>query len=321
MNKRNIETLMRLVDNPNVSATELRVLLYVATRGTNDVYSIDEASAAIGTSRWTWMRTVDSLIKKGLVEKSKKGVGKSSSYSLKLLVAKLHCLSSKIALTISSKNALPSSAIPTDNERLNYIQKGSEMCAGATKLKEKQEQEKEQENKEKVTQRENKEKDKEKEKKEKNKQNINAREHESETNQLVEQILNGAWAEGMRKTHNISIASLQWLVNQAVVYLYTSDEPVTETTIKRAAMSGAIMYKAEVRKRERIASLKAVPLSERRGMFRSEIAPLVGKYGRDMCNRFYRYWTETDEEGIMRYELCTAWDTANRLANFREYAP
>lgn len=56
-------------------------------------------------------------------------------------------------------------------------------------------------------------------------------------------------------------------------------------------------------------------LTTRLANFRNEIAIEKTRNGYDseMCNLFFNYWTETDNNGNMRFENESHWDTTNRL--------
>lgn len=55
-------------------------------------------------------------------------------------------------------------------------------------------------------------------------------------------------------------------------------------------------------------------IDERRNRLIGEMQPWVAKYGRDMCNAFFSYWTETERSGeLMRFELKRTWQTERRL--------
>ena len=142
------------------------------------------------------------------------------------------------------------------------------------------------------------------------------KEKETDEQQLVKNIVSGQWAEAMMKNYELSADTLLWLVNDAIIYLYASNKPITEQAVKTAAMSSARINRDQLRERKKKADLKATPIQVRKDGLRAAIAPHVDKYGRDLCNRFFRHWTECDEDGIMRFERCTAWNTESRLANF-----
>lgn len=56
--------------------------------------------------------------------------------------------------------------------------------------------------------------------------------------------------------------------------------------------------------------------------FAESIRPYVGKYGPDMCNAFYQYWTEPNRTGTkMRWELERTWSIGGRLAKWKTYEP
>ena len=51
--------------------------------------------------------------------------------------------------------------------------------------------------------------------------------------------------------------------------------------------------------------------------FRESIKPFIEKYGKDICNNFFLYWTEPNKSKTkLRYELEKTWDVSRRLANW-----
>jgi len=50
--------------------------------------------------------------------------------------------------------------------------------------------------------------------------------------------------------------------------------------------------------------------------FQLILSDYVEQYGRDMCNEFYLYWTETTKDNKLRWEKETAFDISRRLANW-----
>lgn len=61
-------------------------------------------------------------------------------------------------------------------------------------------------------------------------------------------------------------------------------------------------------------------MEERMQAFAESIRPYVGKYGPDMCNAFYQYWTEPNRTGTkMRWELERTWSIGGRLAKWKTY--
>ena len=55
---------------------------------------------------------------------------------------------------------------------------------------------------------------------------------------------------------------------------------------------------------------------EKKVEFQQRIAPFVEKYGREMCNEFYLYWTETTKDNKLRWEKETAFDVSRRISNW-----
>ncbi len=51
--------------------------------------------------------------------------------------------------------------------------------------------------------------------------------------------------------------------------------------------------------------------------FKETIKPFVEKYGKDVCNKFFLYWTEPNKSKTkLRYEMEKTWDVSRRLANW-----
>ena len=58
-------------------------------------------------------------------------------------------------------------------------------------------------------------------------------------------------------------------------------------------------------------------LEKAREEFKTSIKPYIGKYGNDMCNDFFEYWTEPTQNGKkMRYQLERTWEIGRRLARW-----
>ena len=52
--------------------------------------------------------------------------------------------------------------------------------------------------------------------------------------------------------------------------------------------------------------------------FKNQIAPHVPKFGKDMCNAFFAYWTEKSKSGKMRFEGQKFFEVEKRLNTWRE---
>jgi hypothetical protein len=51
--------------------------------------------------------------------------------------------------------------------------------------------------------------------------------------------------------------------------------------------------------------------------FKESIKPFIQKYGKDICNNFYLYWSEPNKSKTkLRYEMEKTWDVERRLANW-----
>lgn len=70
-------------------------------------------------------------------------------------------------------------------------------------------------------------------------------------------------------------------------------------------------------KKERLSS-SSHSLDQRKEWFVNSINPFVEKYGKDMCNDFFETWTETNDKGLMRFELEKTWETSKRLSKWKK---
>ena len=51
--------------------------------------------------------------------------------------------------------------------------------------------------------------------------------------------------------------------------------------------------------------------------FKESIEPFIPIYGKDICNKFYLYWSEPNKSKTkLRYEMEKTWDVSRRLANW-----
>lgn len=60
----------------------------------------------------------------------------------------------------------------------------------------------------------------------------------------------------------------------------------------------------------------SLELEQRKDIFWHELKEIKG-YDQDTLKRFYAYWSETDSQERMRFELEEIWNTQNRLATFK----
>ncbi len=65
--------------------------------------------------------------------------------------------------------------------------------------------------------------------------------------------------------------------------------------------------------------IKKQPLSERKCAFRKAVDKYTSKYGNEMCNDFFEYFTQIDTKkpNFMLYETSDTWSTGRRLANWK----
>jgi hypothetical protein len=64
-------------------------------------------------------------------------------------------------------------------------------------------------------------------------------------------------------------------------------------------------------------------IEEREWKFRDELREYEGRYGKEMIEAFYRYWSEpTQDKSKMKWELQETWDVGRRLENWskRDYS-
>ncbi len=54
-------------------------------------------------------------------------------------------------------------------------------------------------------------------------------------------------------------------------------------------------------------------IKEKKSMFHNMLKPFLEKYGKDMLNDFYLYWTQEDKKGKLGYELEKTWSIEARL--------
>jgi len=65
--------------------------------------------------------------------------------------------------------------------------------------------------------------------------------------------------------------------------------------------------------------VKESKIKERKGEFKKTLTPYLEKYGKDMLNNFYSYWTEHGEKDIkMRFEKQVSFSIARRLATWKK---
>lgn len=58
-------------------------------------------------------------------------------------------------------------------------------------------------------------------------------------------------------------------------------------------------------------------LKKREDEFKKSIEPYLQKYGREMCNDFYMYWTEPNKSKTkLRFEMQKTWDVGRRLVTW-----
>lgn len=59
-------------------------------------------------------------------------------------------------------------------------------------------------------------------------------------------------------------------------------------------------------------------IEERKNEFADKLKPYLEKYGKDMLNNFYQYWTQVNDGGVkMLFEMQKAFQVPNRLATWR----
>ena len=58
-------------------------------------------------------------------------------------------------------------------------------------------------------------------------------------------------------------------------------------------------------------------LTSREDIFKKSIEPYLQKYGLEMCNDFYMYWTEPNKyKTKLRFEMQKTWDVGRRLVTW-----
>lgn len=64
-------------------------------------------------------------------------------------------------------------------------------------------------------------------------------------------------------------------------------------------------------------SKKTISIEEREERFKKTLEPYLHKYGRDMLNKFFLYWTEKNKSGKkMRFEMQPTWELSKRLSTW-----
>ena len=91
---------------------------------------------------------------------------------------------------------------------------------------------------------------------------------------------------------------------------YQSDENGNETQTKRKRNADETLAHPNNKDKK--------DNKEKKVAFQLLIAPFVEKFGRDLCNDFYLYWTETTKDNKLRWEKETAFDVSRRLANWKK---
>jgi len=71
--------------------------------------------------------------------------------------------------------------------------------------------------------------------------------------------------------------------------------------------------------RESKTSLPTLKIEDRKSVFRESLAPHLEKYGKDMLNNFYAYWTQMGEgDKKMKMEKEKTWDVKYRLSTWSQ---
>jgi hypothetical protein len=113
----------------------------------------------------------------------------------------------------------------------------------------------------------------------------------------------------------------RWGWDRRIVSKFVREEVVPTDVPKLRHLTYFNSIISEI-KRTKIAPICVPPkrkkketLEERRKIFINELAEFLPKYGRDMINDFYRYWSEPDSKDgkKMRFEMNDTWLLAGRL--------
>ena len=75
--------------------------------------------------------------------------------------------------------------------------------------------------------------------------------------------------------------------------------------------------------KEKAAALAKVEIAkktvlEKKEKLKNQLSEYVEKFGRDICNGFYRYWGEADDKGKLRFEKQKTWELKLRLITWAE---
>jgi hypothetical protein len=64
-------------------------------------------------------------------------------------------------------------------------------------------------------------------------------------------------------------------------------------------------------------SKKANKVEEAKAKLKDEMKPYIEKYGVEMCQAFFDYWSEANlTKGLCRYQMMQTWETNRRLATW-----
>ncbi len=80
-----------------------------------------------------------------------------------------------------------------------------------------------------------------------------------------------------------------------------------------------VQRKEVVQKTKGKTSLPTLKIEDRKSVFRESLAPHLEKYGKDMLNNFYAYWTQMGEgDKKMKMEKEKTWDVKYRLSTWSQ---
>lgn len=265
-----------LLRDPRITPVEKVVWLFISSNLPGFAYSAKEACATLGIARSTWFKTIESLLKKGMIKVLKpNGQTGKNTYSAVMSVSRW-----EIEKTTPKK--VVRNSVQLDRKTDLLVQK-SVQSSPKFELPPPY-----------------------------NRKDQDNTHFVSDAHTREGLLDNSLWAQTAMKNLNVPREVLEAALEDATLYCLSNDITPSETNLKHYAVTAI----KRDRQRFVTAALAKRPEEERRQTLLDSIAPLVDTYGKDLCNQFYSYWAEMDSDGVMRYEREQTWDTAARLSRF-----
>lgn len=113
------------------------------------------------------------------------------------------------------------------------------------------------------------------------------------------------WRESVAKAHSLSDTDINGCIDGVVAYLSTQSDCPSVADAKRLLPRQVEIYRRTPRG----------DINDRLDKFKNEIADAKNKqgYSSDTCNSFFQHWSQSDDNGVMRFEAELYWDTTKRL--------